>query len=623
MDFRKDINGLRAIAVVSVLIFHFNESYLSGGFSGVDIFFVISGFLMTSIIFNKILINSFSLKEFVYKRSIRIIPPLLFLIFILLALGYFFVIPMDYKELSKHALGSIFFYSNYIFFKEINYFDVLVNQKWLLHTWSLCVEWQFYICYALLLHWLVRYFELSKIKKWIVISIPIFFVINLYLSKNNAGFSFYLLPSRIWEMLIGALAFIYPLNKETSKKVRFSIQILGLVLITLSFFLFNSKTSWPGYNAILPVIGTYFVILSNCNNVLLNNRLVQKIGRQSYSLYLWHWPILVSIVYLNLDFSMLTKSIFYLTLSFGFTFLSYHMLESKKLAFLPTSIMFFFITILSFFIYKSQGVGGRVPEEFALNSKEYHQKFYGGSAFPANEPVVLGEENKEVDMYVIGDSFGHQYAKFLDIYGKEKKLKFLALFDHGCLIFKNYTRFLNGKEDASCSSEYEKLKKMILIDNKPIVLSYQWDGYINLLGRKNSNEVIPFEGIDDYSLVIASELLELEKDFGDRNYSIVSVPQATKELGFSCISRSYLIGAKLLKECTQFRDINPPQINSYLKSFSEKNPNFNYIESNNALCDKDKCRSIISGKPIFSDYSHLSIYGAEIVGQDILKSIFD
>ena len=151
MKYRNDINGLRAIAVFAVLIFHFNENLLPGGFAGVDVFFVISGYLMTAIIFKGLEKNDFSIQKFYLARAKRIIPALTALCLVMLIFGWFNLIPIEYKELSNHASSSLIFLSNYTYLNELNYFDSASKTKWLLHTWSLSVEWQFYMIYPLML----------------------------------------------------------------------------------------------------------------------------------------------------------------------------------------------------------------------------------------------------------------------------------------------------------------------------------------------------------------------------------------------------------------------------------------------------------------------------------------
>ena len=163
-SFRQDINGLRAIAVIAVVLFHFNASWMPGGFAGVDVFFVISGFLMTGIIFRGIEQENFSILKFYVARANRIIPALAVLCLVLLVFGWFYLTPLDYKALGKHAASSVAFLSNIIYWRESGYFDAASHEKWLLHTWSLSVEWQFYILYPLVLVAMRKFMSIKTMK---------------------------------------------------------------------------------------------------------------------------------------------------------------------------------------------------------------------------------------------------------------------------------------------------------------------------------------------------------------------------------------------------------------------------------------------------------------------------
>jgi peptidoglycan/LPS O-acetylase OafA/YrhL len=200
LKFRYDINGLRAIAVIAVVIFHFYPTYLPGGFAGVDVFFVISGFLMTGIIFRDLDENAFSLFKFYKSRINRIVQPLVFVCLFLLVFGWFFLTPWIYSAVGKHVLSSIGFVSNAIYLNEAGYFDVSSSEKWLLHTWSLSVEWQFYIIYPLILIALKKVTTLENIKRLVVLSCLIGFVFSIVASYKWPSHAYYLLPSRAWEM---------------------------------------------------------------------------------------------------------------------------------------------------------------------------------------------------------------------------------------------------------------------------------------------------------------------------------------------------------------------------------------------------------------------------------------
>jgi peptidoglycan/LPS O-acetylase OafA/YrhL len=219
MQFRKDINGLRAIAVIAVVLFHFNASWMPGRFAGVDVFFVISGFLMTGIIFRGIEQESFSVLKFYVARANRIIPALAVLCLVMLVFGWFYLAPLDFKALGKHVSNSMFFLSNITYSRESGYFDASSHEKWLLHTWSLSVEWQFYIIYPLVLVALRKFMPLKAMKMVILFGTAFSFILCVFATYKWPNPAYYLLPTRAWEMMIGGVAYIYPFAiKDKLKK---------------------------------------------------------------------------------------------------------------------------------------------------------------------------------------------------------------------------------------------------------------------------------------------------------------------------------------------------------------------------------------------------------------------
>lgn len=299
--FRQDINGLRAWAVIAVILYHFRVDGFGGGFVGVDIFFVISGFLMTQIIVQGALTDNFRLWNFYKARARRIIPALAVLCAVVLALTWFLLAPDDYKKLSSHVMSSLLFISNIRYNREAGYFDAESYEKWLLHTWSLSVEWQFYLLFPLFLI-LVRKF--SKNSAGLLVAVAAGFLLSCAWSLINTADkpteSFYLLPTRAWEMLTGGLVFFF--SRYGAIPAQFSrwIEWLGFALIVVSILGFSAQTPWPGSAALLPVSGAALVLMSGgCTRWLTTHPIAQWLGNCSYSLYLWHWPIVVLLVYLG------------------------------------------------------------------------------------------------------------------------------------------------------------------------------------------------------------------------------------------------------------------------------------------------------------------------------------
>ena len=298
--FRKDINGLRAIAVLGVIIFHFNPRLMSGGFAGVDVFFVISGFLMTGIIVRGLEKNKFSIKNFYIARANRIIPALAVLCFLVLLFGALFLTPIEYSLLGKHALGSISFLSNFTYWFESGYFDSSSQDKWLLHTWSLSVEWQFYLLYPLVMILLGRLFSIKFLKYLILAGTFVSFLLCMLIVEKLPSGAYFLLPARMWEMLIGGVAYLYPITiKEQYKKY---LEWISLLVLFCSYIFISESNAWPSYLTLLPVLGAVGIIQAQRQNSwITGNTIFQKIGLWSYSIYLWHWPVVVFMYYYSLS----------------------------------------------------------------------------------------------------------------------------------------------------------------------------------------------------------------------------------------------------------------------------------------------------------------------------------
>lgn len=300
VTYREDINGLRAWAVMATLLFHFSLIGLPGGFVGVDLFFVISGYLMTAIIVSGFEKGHFSIQQFYMARVRRILPTLLVVVATLLALGWFWLPTPDYQALGAQSLHSMGFLSNIYYLRSAGYFDSAASEKWLLHTWSLAVEAQFYLIYPLLLALIWRYWQsLKAIKIGVIVLLLVSLLLNLTLSTLKPSAAFYLLPTRGWELAAGGWVYLLTKQNGTGLATQSFANLrygLGWLFILSSGFFLSEQLIWPSYWAILPVLGTCWVILAQKENgQLTNNTLAQWLGTRSYSLYLWHWPLVVAL----------------------------------------------------------------------------------------------------------------------------------------------------------------------------------------------------------------------------------------------------------------------------------------------------------------------------------------
>lgn len=265
--------------------FHFRLPGMHGGFSGVDVFYVISGYLMTAITATRLVAGRFSVIEFYTDRTLRIVPALIGLLLAALALGLLLV-PLEYAILGKNVMMASLFAANLRF--KTNYFGAEIDQEWLLHTWSLSLEWQFYLLFPLVMWALWRLLPRALLLPALAAAAAVSFAVSLWLTAYWPIAAFYLLPARSWELLAGGMVFLAP---QLPTQLARPAQLAGLALLMLSAVLVR-ESGWPGWQALAPVAGTALVIAARqTTSVLTGNALFGWIGVNSYSIYLWHWPI--------------------------------------------------------------------------------------------------------------------------------------------------------------------------------------------------------------------------------------------------------------------------------------------------------------------------------------------
>ena len=353
-EYRSEIDGLRAFAVLSVVVFHAFPAWLKGGFVGVDIFFVISGFLITSHIFENLDKGQFSFSDFFERRIKRIFPALIFVLTSSLAFGWFVLLADEYAQLGKHVASAAVFISNFVFASEVGYFDLEAEMKPMLHLWSLAVEEQFYILWPLILwlSWKVR-------ANLLLLTLLLFFasfITNIFWVTRAPTETFFWPFGRFWELLSGSILAWFMLYKRdffavvkynepsTSRPPYLRIaalikksndrgftSILGLSLLVSSVFFIDQSNLFPSFIALLPVSGAVLTIAGGANNwlasLLLTNRLATWIGLISYPLYLWHWPILSYLHIIEDGAPHRDKRVLAVLLSFFLAWITYRFIE--------------------------------------------------------------------------------------------------------------------------------------------------------------------------------------------------------------------------------------------------------------------------------------------------------
>lgn len=595
MNFRYDINGLRAIAVIAVVLFHFNPHLAPGGFAGVDVFFVISGFLMTGIILRGMENHTFSVLGFYAARANRIIPALVLLCGVLLIFGWFSLTPLDYQTLAKHAASSISFSSNFAYWLESGYFEATSNEKWLLHTWSLSVEWQFYLLYPLCLVGLSKFLSLNALKIGLIAGSLLGFLISIFATMVWPDSSYYLLPTRAWEMLFGGVAYAYPfVFKEAQKKY---IAGVGITLIALSYIFISANTAWPGYLAILPVLGSYLVISANTqSSIITNNVISQAIGKWSYSIYLWHWPVAVYMKKNDLE-SMLMY--FSLTILLGF--ISFHFVERSKwitgYKLLVVGIVPF---LLSITIYDQKGIIERfpflliTPEEI---SKERARYWVSGDKI---NPFTLNGKPKTV---IIGNSHAIDLAFSLHENNYDHDIYYLAT-THYCSIF-GYV--------ANAVDHQEKCKKISLTNS-------------NNHHLKDADRVIlhdDWRTLDLNAVLIAVDEIKSKLKPDAKIYIVGPKMQFYKNVNEIAVESFAAGELDVNKFSRQYQNKYVLDTNKALISFSKKQSEYIYIDALHAQCGAHLACDIVTdnGEFIYFDSNHFTVFGAKKLGKNLVPLI--
>lgn len=444
--FRTDINFLRAFSVLMVIFYHFKMPLSQGGFIGVDVFFVISGFLMTQIIVTGKESNTFNYSQFLMSRVKRIWPAMGVMLLTLLIAGAVILPPWDAMILAKQVLYAVLFISNHYYLGSSGYFAGDDDTRWLLHTWSLSVEWQFYMIYPFIIGLIYTGLSRRNLTKAISIQRGMFtslvvlflvsFVFCIVYSQKSPSTAFFALPLRAWEMIAGGLAFIGFRHVEFSKRQRSFLGLLGIAIIILSFFAvrqFKLEQFWPSFYAFFPVFGAFVLLIAkDRDNVLFNNPILQKIGLWSYSIYLWHWPLVIAFtITLVLEKYTGLAKISGVLISILLGFLSFNYVEkyfSKKnpvsqISIVKKSLALIIVPgIMAFGLSLTNGLDVRVRDNAdfyaQLQSKSESLKLpkpCGNDRKPANQLTACTiDKSTNKKALVIGDSHAqHLYPWFL------------------------------------------------------------------------------------------------------------------------------------------------------------------------------------------------------------------
>jgi peptidoglycan/LPS O-acetylase OafA/YrhL len=620
MDYRREIDGLRALAVISVILFHAGFETFSGGFVGVDVFFVISGYLITSIVLEELKQGTFSIVTFYERRARRIIPALFFVMMVCIPFAWRWLLPRDMKDFSESLVAVSAFASNVFFGRESGYFDTAAEFKPLLHTWSLAVEEQYYLVFPLFLSlfW-------SFGTRWLLFVLGMVFVVSLavaqWASLVAGGAAFFLLPTRAWELLIGAFAAFYLSKahpKEFDKRWRDVCGWFGVSLILYGVFAYNRATPFPGLYALLPTVGTVLIILFATNGTTvgacIGHRALVGVGLISYSTYLWHQPLFAFARHQRptepstLLFVLLTA----LTLVLGY--LSWRYVEapfrnkrscSRRMVFLVALVGTCLFIGIGYQGVKTNGYEYRFEKILTgdIGHHEFHQ--HVDRTYVDCEPNSVADKALRWEGYVRCKQTRQGIPDIVLLGDSHAEHLFIGLAEH--VPNKNVAFYIHGEKPYLDNPEFKTIFAELLSNRQPqsVVLT------MNFNRRIGADGAGLFEGFSSTikALLAAGKTVSLASD----------IPQFKYDPGY-CV---YAIPSKPASPCALSIDQVGRQKDSYesiLKRLSAEH-GVPYVSLDSPLCTEHGCSMIDKGAILYRDDNHLNIIGSRLVGKYLAEKL--
>lgn len=647
------LDGLRSIAVLSVLFFHAGfDQWFSGGYVGVDIFFVISGFLITRLIMKEVESNgTFSFSNFYYRRCKRLFPALLFTLVASFIFAFLLFTPQHFERFGGELVYSALSISNFFFWSESGYFNNDAVFKPLLHTWSLSVEEQFYLFWPITLVLLAKHLSKSFVLVIIFIVSAVSFLANLimqdgghssvltsilpsiagYFSDGQASI-FYLAPFRIFEFGIGAML-VWLLNKPQTREWLLELSLaVGLLMLGYSIVSFDETTVFPSYNALIPCIGSALVIYgvnARYLGIIIRNKIAVGVGLISYSLYLCHWPIIVFYKYYKMlplskheeysivVISLIVGTLMYLFIEQPFRKHTPSINGRSRAGFGLASALILLVLILpAATVWTNSGWTWRIPEipekiaQQLGDSTKFQIENYGGAGYPERIGWIgQSSADKLVDIVMIGDSHVRHYAYGLDgVFVKQYK-KNIFIASAGCLVMPNSTKIKSEsqKADKECSDAFDTAIKVTKANPKAVlIISHFWRAQMAM--NKNTNAIS--NDISYYD--ITSKLSTIKKLIPNNPMIVIGqVPRPSVSDVIGCFSRPAYIKIDCEKVLSRPLSSLPTRGgNKILSNYADSQSGVFYFEPQDALCVSGDCYSVLNGKVLYSDSHHLSKEGS-------------
>jgi peptidoglycan/LPS O-acetylase OafA/YrhL len=650
------IDGLRAVAVLGVICFHFNLAGVTGGYAGVDVFFVLSGFLITNLIEVRLRTRSFSFAQFYERRARRILPALLLTGFSSALVALFLFVPHDLREFSTSLWGTAFFYSNVLFEQATGYFAAPVSSIPLLHTWSLAVEEQFYLFFPPLLCAVHVALRNSPRARWLAVGIvfAVSLTFAMLLMHANPARAFYLLPPRAWELLAGSLIATLPWRLDLPRPSAELLSALGVLFIACSFFLYDRNTPFPGTAALLPCLGTVLIIVANIDNntwtgaVLAHRRLVY-IGLISYGLYLYHWPILtLARYYLDHELNSAEKAAALIATS-ACAMLSFRCIETpiRSGTLLRSRSRVFTVAAGGLMAMGLLGIVGvnmnGFPSRFSGAALQYAQgekdRWPWSKCMPALQSLNvdslcrLGADAATPTFLVWGDSHAAALAPGVDARAKTLGIAGWVIGYSRCPSLLNAAPMQHARGDFPCTSIAEKVMTLIRDQHiRHVLLVSRWDTYISGWERGGietaqdltiayTEDGATYRGDEAFSRSLEETVRRLQA----LNVDVWIMEQVPPQLVSvpSALAKAVYLGRDPLALRRPLADVEVRRASAEA-AFAElrRIADVSFIDPAQTFCPhQGPCAIAADGHALYEDNNHLTVYGA-IWSREMLDPFF-
>lgn len=647
MEHRHDIDGLRGIAVLGVIAFHFGAApAVSGGFTGVDIFLVLSGFLITANLASDLSRGQLSVLSFYERRIRRIVPALLVVLAFVLAFGWFILVPGDYASLGTSAAYSAFGLGNIFFYGHTGYFDRAAELQPLLHTWSLGVEEQFYFVWPAVLWLAVTLVKSERWRLWLIAAgVAACFAASLLQLGSDPKAAYYLMPPRAWELAVGSMIVFLPLAPARCSAI---IELIGAGLIFWGLFAIRASDPFPGTNALFPCIGAALLVWPKQEigvvGRLLTLQPLRWTGWISYSLYLWHWPLLVLFcTYKDGNMPNAAEMLALLMATFALSYLTWRFVERPIRAMRPVRwgtvavglASCATIALLSGAVAARQGFPERIsPEVNEMRSLEAMWEWTcPGSAQPATLAkayCTFGArwEIAKSRAILIGDSHAEHMAPIIEAAGRDLPTSFMlhsgcpaALGGHARRIWSDHPDYVDR-----CVAQRQQIIRLLHDDPSIslVILSASWSNLADIVSQDGT-----MPGNPDGAEIIAAGLDELVAQIANPNRRVViiaDVPQYSGDPAACAIKRALGLwrrSCSLEQELIPKRKFLAHQKETYdlLSAIASRYSNVAIVRPGEALCKGDWCEAYLNGEFLYRDGSHLRRNLLEKTREDFARLI--